>query len=331
MDDSRTPHDRLHQLLFGHREVVEDLLRQIVRYFDFSGDGRWLDELDWSTLRRESEISTASKLDRRIRDVVWSVHWQGSPLYLILLIEFQSQVDRFMPLRLLNYLTLFYEDLVKSGKVGPRGKLPPALPICLFNGENSWRAPLRLEQLIAPCPRELRRFQPRFRHLLIEELKTTVDLSGEARNTAGTIFASQQIVTRAQLLTLLDAIERWLPAEEYANLRYNILTLVRFAVPDELLEIGDRLHLEEFTMSPKEHLTRELKEYGEQIRVQSRSEGRAEGRAEGQRSLLAKLLRLKFGPLSAHAETRLAGATAEQLETWAGKVLVAPTLDDVWK
>jgi hypothetical protein len=98
-------------------------------------------------------------------------------------------------------------------------------------------------------------------------------------------------------------------------------------VPDELVEIGDRLHLEEFTMSPKEHLTRELKEYGEQIRVQSRSEGRA----EGQRSLLAKLLRLKFGSLSANTEARLADATAEQLENWAGRVLVAPTLDDVWK
>jgi hypothetical protein len=323
MDDSRTPHDRLHQLLFGHREVVEDLLRHIVRHFDFSGDGKWLDELDWSTLKRESEISTAGKLDRRIQDIVWSLRWRGSPLYLILLIEFQSQVDRFMPLRLLNYLTLFYEGLVKSRRIGPQDKLPPALPICLFNGENPWRAPLRLEQLIAPCPKELRIFQPRFRYLLIEELKIPVDLSGEARNSAGTVFASQQISTREQLVALLDAIERWLPAEEYANLRRHILTLVRFAVPDELTEIGDRLHLEEFTMSPKEHLTRELHEYGEQIRVQSRS--------EGQRTLLAKLLRLKFGSLSASTEARLADATAEQLENWAGRVLVAPTLDDVWK
>jgi len=124
MDDATTPHDRLHHLLFAHREVVEDLLRHIVRRLEFSGDGSWVDELDWQSLQRESEISTAEKLDRRICDVVWSINWRGSPLYLILLIEFQSQPARFMVLRQLTYLCLFWEGIVKSGRVGPQDLLP---------------------------------------------------------------------------------------------------------------------------------------------------------------------------------------------------------------
>ena len=342
MDDTPTPHDRLHLLLFGHREVVEDLLRHIVRQLDFSGDGKWVDELDWATLQRESEISIAEKLDKRIRDVVWSVAWRGSPFYLILLIEFQSQPDRHMVLRQLTYLSLFWQDLLKSGRVGPEDLLPPALPICLYNGEAPWRAPASLSELIAVCPKEILGFQPQFRHLVISELKVKVDIAAAERNTAGTIFAAQQVDNRAQLLAVLDAIERWLPPEQYASLRLDILTLVRFTVPDRLLEKGDKLHLEEFTMSPKECLTRELEEYGDEREAQGeargraageargRADGEARGRADGQRSVLSKQLRFKFGPLPAHAEARLAQADSQQLEAWADRVLTASSLGEVW-
>ncbi len=134
--------------------------------------GPWINELDWTTLKREPEVSTSRRgLLRRVRDIVWSVAWKGSPIYLILLLEFQSRPDRCMALRQLTYLTLFYEDLIKTKRIEPGEKLPPALPICLYNGDEPWRGPARIESLVAPCPRELKRFQPRFSHLVIEELK----------------------------------------------------------------------------------------------------------------------------------------------------------------
>ena len=323
-DDIQTPHDRLHHLLFGHREVVEDLLRHLIRQLEFSGDGSWVDELDWDSLRRESEISIAEKLDERIRDVVWSVFWRGSPVYLILLLEFQSQPDRHMVLRQLTYLCLFWQDLLKSGRVGPEG-LPPALPICLYNGEAPWRAPASLDQLTAVCPKELLGFQPRFRHLVIEELRVAVDVGANARNSAGSIFAVQQVSSRKQLLAVLDAIERWLPPEQYASLRTDILTLVRFTVPDRLLAQGDKLHLEEFTMSPKECLTRELEEYGDEREAR----GELRGELRGQRSVLTKQLRLKFGSVPASYLKRVAQADVRELEVWAGRVLTASRLDQV--
>lgn len=234
-----------------------------------------------------------------------------------------------MALRQLTYLALFYESLVKSGRVGPGKKLPAALPICLYNGEKAWRASLSMDGLIAPCPKELQPFQPRFRHLLIEELKTKVDLEAEDRNAAGSVFAAQQIDTPGRLLAVLDAIQRWLPRSEYEALRRDILTLVRFALPDELRGNDDKLHLEEFTMTPKERFTKKLEQYGKRLSTRAESKGRSEGRIEGQRSVLDKLLRLKFGALPAGVETRLAQATGDQLETWTERVLLASTLDEV--
>jgi hypothetical protein len=329
MDDESAPHDRLHHLLFSHREVVEDLLRHIVRRLDFAGDGRWIDELDWTTLKREKETSTAEKLDRRFSDVVWSVHWRGSPLYLILLLEFQSRPDRFMALRQLTYLALFYEGLVKAGRVGPGKLLPAALPICLYNGEQVWRAPTSLERLIAPCPKELLLFQPRFQHLLIEELKFPVDLAGEDRNAAGSVFAVQQADSQTRLWAVLDAIRRWLPLSEYESLRRDIFTLVGFVVPDQLRRNGDKLPLEEFMLRAKRLLTQEYERDLAASRAEGRSEGRSEGRIEGLRSVLGKLLRLKFGSLPTAVETRLLEATGDQLEIWTERVLLSSSLDEV--
>jgi hypothetical protein len=321
-------HDRIHHRLFSYSEVVEDLLRQVVRRLDFAGSGAWIDDLDWSTLRREPEISTSKKLDRRIRDVVWSVSWRGGPLFLILLIEFQSQPNRFMALRQLTYLSLFYEDLVKSGRIGSSGLLPPALPICLYNGEEPWRSPLALEELVSPYPRELRRFQPRFRYLLIDELKTPVEISGE-RNIAGSIFALQQVEKHQQLLPVLEAIDRWLPAADQVGLRHDLLTLVRQQLPDPLLADGGELSLEKFAMGVKERLTQELEDF--ERKLGNLEQFGQDKQAEGKRGLVGNLLRLKFGPLPASADSRLAGADVDQLEIWAARILTASTLGEVFQ
>ena len=56
---------------------------------------------------------------------------------------------------------------------------------------------------------------------------------------------------------------------------------------------------------------------------------RAEGRAEGEARVLAKVLTLKFGPLTDAVTARVRSASAEELELWTERVLSAATLDDV--
>lgn len=331
MDDPKTPHDRLHHRLFSHPEVIEDLLRQVIRRLRPIG-GPWIDELDWSTLKIENGVATSGNLDRRISDIVWSIAWRGSPLYLILLIEFQSQPDRFMALRQLTYLSLFYESLVKAKRLDPEGRLPPALPVCLYNGDQPWRAPDRLESLIAPPPEELRDYQIRFRHLLVDELDIEIDLTAEERNSAGGVFALQQAETVEELDEVLGAIERWLPAAEFQTLRVDLVNLMRRVLPPELE--NSRTRLQEFAMYPKERLAEDF--YRKQAKAEAmghakgRAEGQEEGRAEGQRRLLGNLLRLKFGEVPADVNQQLEAADCGQLEAWAARVLTASTLQAVF-
>ncbi|MFA7242384.1 MAG: DUF4351 domain-containing protein [Sulfuricellaceae bacterium] len=59
-------------------------------------------------------------------------------------------------------------------------------------------------------------------------------------------------------------------------------------------------------------------------------EGKLEGILEGESLIIERLLAKRFGPLPEAVSSRLALATAEQLENWAMRVLDAPTLEAVF-
>jgi len=58
--------------------------------------------------------------------------------------------------------------------------------------------------------------------------------------------------------------------------------------------------------------------------------GRQEGRQEGEFLLFERLLARRFGPLGDDIRHRLQSATPEQLETWADRMLDAPSLAQVF-
>jgi hypothetical protein len=84
--------------------------------------------------------------------VIWRVRWGQDWLYVYLLLEFQSTVDRFMAVRILSYVGLLYQDLIRSGQLTASGQLPPVLPLVLYNDVRRWQAPKR-------WPNSLRRYR----------------------------------------------------------------------------------------------------------------------------------------------------------------------------
>ena len=51
-----------------------------------------------------------------------------------------------MGMRLMNYVSLLYQDLLKAKDA----RLPPVLPMVVFRGERKWLSPLDVAQLIEP-------------------------------------------------------------------------------------------------------------------------------------------------------------------------------------
>lgn len=157
-------HDGGYKLLFSHPRMVGDLLKGFVRE-------PWVGKLDFSTLDRVNPDRVSDDLKHRKGDVVWRLRVAGEDwLYVYLLLEFQSQLDRFMPVRVLTYVSLLYQDLLRRRELTPRGKLPPIIPLVLYNGQCRWRAPRRLSRLIEGVEGGLRAYQPEIRFLLVDEI-----------------------------------------------------------------------------------------------------------------------------------------------------------------
>lgn len=150
-------HDSGYRLLFSHPEMVEDLLRGFVAE-------PWVAHLDFSTLEKIPGSFVADRLRDRESDLIWRVRLQGEWLYVYLLLEFQSSVDRFMALRLMAYVSLLYQNLVRNGTVSTPGLLPPPVPIGLYNGERPWTAPLEVADLIVAAPAGLDAHRPQLHY-----------------------------------------------------------------------------------------------------------------------------------------------------------------------
>ncbi|MFW6364187.1 MAG: Rpn family recombination-promoting nuclease/putative transposase, partial [Spirochaeta sp.] len=102
-----------------------------------------------------------------------------------LMIEFQSTPDRFMSLRLLNYITLFYLDYLSDNE-GAR-MLPPVFPLVLYNGNGSWNSPTNIRDLIEP-DEFCRQFSPDFQYLTIVENSYSDARLLQIHNAVSTVF-----------------------------------------------------------------------------------------------------------------------------------------------
>ena len=105
-------HDSGYKHLFSFRAMVTDLLRGFIRE-------RWIDDLDFETLERKNQSFVADDLREREDDIIWRAKWKGSGnwMYVYFLIEFQSEPDKHMALRMVNYVTLLYQDLIHTGEI----------------------------------------------------------------------------------------------------------------------------------------------------------------------------------------------------------------------
>lgn len=148
--------------IFSHREVIENLMNPFFNEVEFK-------EMDISSLEKVNSHYISGQYRKRESDVVWKMRYKGEWLYLYVLLEFQSTVDRYMSIRLMSYIGLLYEDLIKSKSLTEKGMLPPVLPWVIYTGKPDWSAPLHSHLLLEETtPIEMKNYFPHFRYHLLE-------------------------------------------------------------------------------------------------------------------------------------------------------------------
>ena len=157
-------HDRSYKLVLEHPKAVWDLLTGFI-----GGDPA--DLPDERTLERmptefvdESLIGSRGDMLRRVRFRDGPEEW----LYLPVLLELQSTVDTHMAVRVAAFIGRIYLRLVRNGRTGPRGGLPPVPPIVLYNGSPSWTAVTDVRDPVARAEGRLEELQLRSGYVLLD-------------------------------------------------------------------------------------------------------------------------------------------------------------------
>lgn len=326
-------HDQSYKLLFSHPEMVADLIRGFVRE-------PWVESIDFATLERVGGSYVSEDLRERRDDMVWRASWGAGQLYVYLLLEFQSEPDRWMALRLLVYVGLLLQDLAKELDLEPADRLPPVLPLVLYNGTRPWNAAQSIEQLLAPVP-GLERYQPRFEYLLVDEGSYTTEELASLRNLAAALFRLEQSRGPEEVEEVVSALAEWLSEESQQPLRRHFLTwLSRVLLPGKLRgaavphvdDLGEfRTMLEERVQDWAGEWERHGIEKGIEKGIQKGIEkGIEKGRRQGEVHLLLRQIERRFGPPSQEVRDRVEAADEERVLEMGERLLTARQLEDLF-
>ena len=210
---TREFHDAAFKRWFDHARMVEDLLRGFAPTDVVAA-------LDFDTLEQLPADYVDDGFARGSGDAAWRVRFRGAAgdwLYLLVLLEFQSAVDRHMAARILAYTARMYLKLIRGGRLPADGRLPPVLPVVIYNGERRWSAAREVGETIASVGEALAPFQPRQRHLVIDEHALRVEDLPEDNVVSAQIALEQgSVSTMAAVLRRVSAL---LSGEEHASLR----------------------------------------------------------------------------------------------------------------
>lgn len=267
----------------------------------------WVHSVDFSTLERVYSSHISSDLQERHNDILWRVQWPHGMLYIYLLLEFQSTVDLAMAVRIQVYIGLLYEGLLRSGQRTPNGKLPPIVPIVLYNGQRRWTAALDIAELIEDMPGGLATYRPHQQYVLIDEARYSESQLASMHNLVAALFRLEQSSTPTDIQRILTALIAWLQDPEHVSIRRAFTVwLKRVLLPGRLptVTIPEVNELEEMQSMLAERVLEWTQQWKEEGLQAGRQEGLQQGLQQGlavERALLVRQTHRRFGEASAQA------------------------------
>ena len=294
-------HDAAYKDLFSHPRMVKDLLRGFAA-------PEWFDEIDFSTLEKLPAEYVSDDLRQRHGDVVWRVRFRKETWpYLLVMLEFQSTVDPYMAVRILVYTGLLYQALIRRDALGPDGRLPPVLPVVLYNGRPRWTAPVEMADLIAPAKEALADFQPSQRYFLLDEGRWGED-DLPRRNLVSALVALENSGSAESLSQALAALSDWLRSPEDDELRRAFVGWVRQVVlPGGRFDEAALPVVRVLEGGGGAMLAERVKEWTEEWLREGREQGREQGLERGRTEERALLCRQTARKFDAETAERLSG------------------------
>ena len=140
--------DRSARWLFQNREYLQGLLQIVARHL--------VPWIDFSQLKLIERSFLADNLEELVADLVFRVPFRDESgtdeLFIYILVEHQSTVDKQMAFRVNSYmnqiLALQRREWVTNNIPESERRYAPVIPIVFYTGEQRWNAPLALDALM---------------------------------------------------------------------------------------------------------------------------------------------------------------------------------------
>ena len=274
-------HDKAYKKLFSNKEIVQQL-------FEYFIDEDFVQFLDFSTLQKMDKSFVTDEYKEKESDLIYQIHFKNKPMYIYMLIEFQSTVDPMMPLRFLRYICEFYEDL-KNHQTGLK-KLPAIFPLLIYNGEKKWTSKLNINELIEKTISD--RYIPNFSYYKLSINELSEEMLSEINNTLSFIFTFENSSPKElskKIKTLLKRIEHEKPEaiktlKKWINNFFKQQNLINNT---KIIESISKL--EEIEIMFTSALKKELKESYDEGKLKGIEEGKLKGIEEGKLNSIIRL------------------------------------------
>jgi len=159
------PHDRLFKEMFSRREVV-------ISYIENFIPKKIVSNMDLSTLEISKDSFISKDLKELYSDILYKTYMKdGSDVYVYLLFEHKSYVDKFIPFQLLKSMIAVWEFELKrlrEEKKSLQKAFVPILPIALYHGEKKWSVNKDFQSLFLNLNEDLKDYLPNFNYLLLD-------------------------------------------------------------------------------------------------------------------------------------------------------------------
>jgi hypothetical protein len=307
---------------------VRDILR-IARY-------KQVDAIDYDRL----QVDPTTNVQRDYRHVESDVVLRGPLLrrkpgiLIYILIEHQSEPDRFMPFRVLEYVMAIYRGQMRDWGQQHASLhdflFQPVLPVVLYTGTRSWKSIGRLADLIAGGP-DFAALAPVLEPVFLP-VRDTPD--SQLVSTGGSFGQVLRLVQqrlargpafRPLLGQVVQALER-MPQGE--RLRWLDLLSDIHALVHHVREPGEREDLQ--THIAKSVKTDPHRQEVNAMRKTIAEVLKEEGRLKSRRETLVEAIRIRFGKPPADVQGAIeACADIAQLDSWFRLVLTARRLKEV--
>ena len=296
------PSDPIYKRLYAFARMVEDLLRSL-----FGAD---LDA-DYRTLEKLPAEYVGEALQQRRGDTAWRLRTRGADgwLHVLVMLEFQSTTDAAMALRVMEYTTLLYGELLRHGRARP-GALPPVLPVVLYNGDAPWKPTTEMRDLIARPSPLLAPYQPSQRHFVLDQRRAEAE-DFKLHELTWAVAQLEQSSTVADLARLGRRLTGLLAGAGEYELRRTfahwLWALGRSLVGSRPVPVPpEDVNLEDMAMSLVDRVAEWRKPYIEQGRQEGISLG-----MEHERQLLRRMTATRFDSATANRLAATIGAESD--------------------